>query len=172
MVQQYRQSLKDSAELFKSDLDEVPGRIEKLLDENKDLKKQIDKVKTESTLSHLDQLISTAIEVKDIKLIVHQIENSDAKTLLSIIDALKPDLTNTVVVLATASDDKVSLITYVTPDLTGRIQAGKVVGQIAKLVGGGGGGRPDMAQAGGKEPDKLPQALEQVASIVQNSLKS
>ncbi len=172
LVQQYRQSLKDSAELFKSDLDEVPGRIEKLLDENKDLKKQIDKVKTESTLSHLDQLISTAKEVMDIKLIVHQIENSDAKTLLSIIDALKPDLTNTVVVLATASDDKVSLITYVTPDLTGRIQAGKVVGQIAKLVGGGGGGRPDMAQAGGKEPDKLPQALEQVASIVQNSLKS
>jgi alanyl-tRNA synthetase len=171
MVQQYRQSLKDSADLLKADMDEVPARIEKLLDENKNLKKQLDKAKTESTLDNLDQMISTATTVNDIKLIVQEVKDSDSKALLSIVDALKPKLKNTVVVLGTASDDKVFLITYVTPELTKKIQAGKVVGQIAKLVGGGGGGRSDMAQAGGKEPDKLPSALEQVPAIIQGFIK-
>ena len=170
-VQQWREILKSSAEVLKVNINHLPQQVEKLQEEHKELSKQIEKLKTQGSLSQIDSLISEALEVAGIQLIVKQIPDADPKALLSIVDNIKPKVTNTVVVLGTVTEDKVNLISFVSEDLIKRIQAGKLIGEIAKLVGGGGGGRPDMAQAGGKEPDKLPEALEKVADIVKAKLK-
>jgi alanyl-tRNA synthetase len=99
--------------------------------------------------------------------LVAELPGADANLLRAVVEALKPKLTSGVVVLGGVSEGKVSLICYVTPDLmkAGK-QAGKIVGAVAKLCGGGGGGRPDLATAGGKQPEKLAEALAEVAGIV------
>jgi alanyl-tRNA synthetase len=101
------------------------------------------------------------------KLLVSNLDDANAELLRAVVDALKPKLTSSVVVLGGTSDGKVSLICYVTPDLVKQGKhAGKIVGELAKICGGGGGGRPDLAQAGGKQPEKLGEALAAVARII------
>ena len=101
------------------------------------------------------------------KLLVGNLGDANPELLRTVVDALKPKLTSAIVVLGGAAEGKVSLICYVTPDLVkeGK-QAGKIVGAVAKICGGGGGGRPDLAQAGGKQPEKLAEALAAVPQIV------
>jgi len=100
-------------------------------------------------------------------LLVENLGEADANLLRTVVEALKPKLTSAVVVLGGVSEGKISLICYVTPDLVkaGK-QAGKIVGAVAKICGGGGGGRPDLATAGGKQPEKLAEALAEVAKLV------
>jgi alanyl-tRNA synthetase len=114
-----------------------------------------------------ERLLAEAQRRGDINLIVSNLGDANAELLRAVVDALKPKVTSGVVVLGTVSEGKVSLICYVTPDLvkTGK-HAGKIVGELAKLCGGGGGGRPDLAQAGGKQTEKLASALAEAARII------
>ena len=108
--------------------------------------------------------------MKGAKLLVAMLEGADAKTLRETMDKLKDKLKSAAILLAAVSDGKVSLIAGVTADLTGKVKAGELVNFVAQQVGGKGGGRPDMAQAGGTEPSKLGAALESVKAWVEQRL--
>ncbi|MFB3895697.1 MAG: alanine--tRNA ligase [bacterium] len=166
-LKKWQQTITDTAQLVKSEPDKLYTRIESTLEENKQLHKEIEKLKTQGSSLNLDTIIQSASEINGIKVIVQKINEADQKTLLSITDQLKEKLSSAVVVLGSSLGDKVSLIVMVTKDLAGKVHAGKLIQQIAPLVGGGGGGRPDLAQAGGKNPEQLDTALQQVPSIVQ-----
>ena len=115
-------------------------------------------------------LASSSVDVNGSKLLTHAFDGVDSKTLLVTLDQLKSKLGSAVVVLAAVNGQKVSLAAVVTKDLVGKVKAGELVNLVASQVGGRGGGRPDMAQAGGSEPDKLPEALASVLPWVQERL--
>jgi alanyl-tRNA synthetase len=105
-------------------------------------------------------------EVKGVKVLVHRVDNLDRSQMRTLVDQLRDKVGSGVVVLGSATNGKVALIAGVTKDLTLRVQAGKVIGQVAQKVGGKGGGRPDMAEAGGDKPEALDTALGEVYDIV------
>jgi alanyl-tRNA synthetase len=150
------------------------GMVEKaaqsLLDEKKALEKELARLRSKLAMGQGQDLASQALEVKGAKLLVATLEGADAKTLRETLDKLKDKLKSAAIVLAAVSDGKVSLIAGVTADLTGKVKAGELVNFVAQQVGGKGGGRPDMAQAGGTEPAKLSGALETVRTWVEQRL--
>jgi alanyl-tRNA synthetase len=150
------------------------GMVEKaaqnLLDEKKALEKEVAKLRSKLAMGQGQDLASTAVDVKGAKLLVATLEGADAKTLRETMDKLKDKLKSAAIVLAAVGEGKVSLIAGVTADLTGKVKAGELVNFVAQQVGGKGGGRPDMAQAGGTEPSKLPGALETVKAWVEQRL--
>jgi alanyl-tRNA synthetase len=109
-------------------------------------------------------------DVKGVKVLAHRVDNLERAQMRTLIDQLRDKVGSGVVVLGSANDGKVALIAGVTKDLTSRVQAGKVVGQIAQKVGGKGGGRPDMAEAGGDKPEALDSALAEVYTVVESML--
>ena len=109
-------------------------------------------------------------EIRGVKVLAHRVDNLERPQMRTLVDQLRDKLGSGVVVLGSASDGNVSLIAGVTKDLTSRIQAGKVVGAVAQKVGGKGGGRPDLAEAGGKNPEALDAALAEVYKIVESLL--
>ena len=115
-------------------------------------------------------MVDQAIDLGDVKLLVAKVEGFNSKSLRDSVDQLKNKLGTSVIVLATVSDDKVSMVAGVSKDLTGKIKAGQLVNMIAEQVGGKGGGRPDMAMAGGTESSALPEALESVETWVKAKL--
>jgi alanyl-tRNA synthetase len=150
------------------------GMVEKaaqnLLDEKKALEKELAKLRSKLAMGQGQDLASQAVDVKGAKLLVATLEGADAKTLREALDKLKDKLKSAAIVLAAVGDGKVSLIAGVTADLTGKVKAGELVNFVAQQVGGKGGGRPDMAQAGGTEPAKLPVALDSVRDWVAQRL--
>jgi alanyl-tRNA synthetase len=148
-----------------------PGGVEKavsaLLEEKKALEKELGRLRSKLALGQGQDLASQAIDVKGAKVLVATLDGADAKTLRETMDKLKDRLKSAAIVLGAVHDGKVSLIAGVTADLTGKLKAGELVNYVAQQVGGKGGGRPDMAQAGGTEPAKLPVALESVKSWVE-----
>jgi alanyl-tRNA synthetase len=148
-----------------------PGAVEKalsaLLEEKKGLEKELGRLKSRLASSQGDDLASQAVEVKGSKVLAATLDGADAKTLRETMDKLKERLKSAAIVLGAVNDGKVSLIAGVTSDLTAKVKAGELVNYVAQQVGGKGGGRPDMAQAGGTEPAKLPQALESVKDWVE-----
>jgi len=109
-------------------------------------------------------------DVRGIKVLAHRVDNLERAQMRTLVDQLRDKLGSGVVVLGSAMDGKVALIVGVTKDLTGRIQAGKVIGPVAQKIGGSGGGRPDLAEAGGKNPEALDSALEEVYTVVDSLL--
>ncbi len=109
-------------------------------------------------------------DVKGVKVLAHRVDNLERPQMRTLIDQLRDKVGSGVVVLGSATDGKVALIAGVTKDLTSRIQAGKVIGQVAQKVGGKGGGRPDMAEAGGDKPEALDAALSEVYKVVEGML--
>jgi alanyl-tRNA synthetase len=148
-----------------------PGAVEKavgaLLEEKKALEKELGRLRSKLALGQGQDLASQAVDVKGAKVLVATLEGADAKTLRETMDKLKDRLKSAAIVLGAVQDGKVALIAGVTPDLTGKLKAGELVNYVAQQVGGKGGGRPDMAQAGGTEPAKLPLALQSVKSWVE-----
>ncbi len=148
-----------------------PGGVEKavsaLLEDKKVLEKELSRLRSKLALGQGQDLASQAIDVKGAKVLVATLEGADAKTLRETMDKLKDRLKSAAIVLGAVHDGKVSLIAGVTADLTGKLKAGELVNYVAQQVGGKGGGRPDMAQAGGTEPAKLPVALQSVKSWVE-----
>ena len=134
------------------------------------LEKELERLKSKLAASQGDELVSQAVDVAGIKVLAAKLDGADAKTLRETMDKLKDKLQTAAIVLGSVSDGKVALIAGVTADATAKVKAGELVNFVAQQVGGKGGGRPDMAQAGGTEPDNLPPALAGVAAWVQQKV--
>ena len=145
---------------------EVPARVAAVLDQVKKLERELAALKGKLASSLGDDLSSHAVDVKGIKVLAATLEGADANALRETMDKLKDKLKCAAIVLASTAEGKVSLAAGVTSDLTGKLKAGELVNFVAQQVGGKGGGRPDMAMAGGTEPAKLPSALASVAAWV------
>jgi len=148
----------------------VETAVVQLIDEKKLLEKELAKLRSKLAMGQGQDLASQAVDVKGAKLLVATLEGADAKTLRETLDKLKEKLKSAAIVLGAVSDGKVALIAGVTADLTGKIKAGEMVNYVAQQVGGKGGGRPDMAQAGGTEPAKLGGAMDSVKAWVEQRL--
>ena len=148
-----------------------PGMIQKavrdLLEEKKGLEKELSRTRSKLALGQGQDLASQAVDVKGAKVLAVTLDGADPKTLRDTMDKLKDRLKSAAIVLGAVNDGKVSLIAGVTSDLTAKLKAGDLVNYVAQQVGGKGGGRPDMAQAGGTEPAKLPHALQSVRTWVE-----
>ena len=166
-TQTQEERLNEIALLLKAQPEALADRIVSLLEQTKALEKEVARLKSKLAGSQIDDLIDQAVEIEGgAKLLTATLEGIDPATLRETLDRLKDRLKSAVIVLATVRDEKVSLIAGVTADLTGRFKAGELVNYVAQQVGGKGGGRPDMAQAGGTEPGKLAEALESVRGWV------
>jgi len=147
--------------------DGLRARLAAQEDELKKLRRELDEARMKGAAGSLDEALARVVEVKGVKLVTLRADALERGQLRTLVDNLKQKLGEGVVVLASAQpDDKVALIAGVTPGLTRRIQAGKLVGAVAKLVGGSGGGKPEIAEAGGKDQAEIDAALKAAARIV------
>jgi alanyl-tRNA synthetase len=159
-------ALREAAELLKIGPLEVPKRLQKLLDEQRALEKQLSELEARLARSRAEDLVKAARQINGVAVIAGRIDGLDADGLRAVADTLRNRLGSGIVCVGSVVEGKVNLIAAVTKDLTSRFQAGKLIQEVAKAVGGGGGGRPDLAQAGGKDPAKLDAALELVYAFV------
>jgi alanyl-tRNA synthetase len=167
-VQAQEEQLHQAASALKAPPAELTARIGQILDNVKALERELARLKSKMAASQGDELAAQATDVKGIKVLAATLDGADAKTLRETMDKLKDKLKSAAIVLATADGARVSLIAGVTPDLVARVKAGELVNHVAQQVGGKGGGRADMAQAGGTEPAKLPGALASVQAWVES----
>jgi alanyl-tRNA synthetase len=154
-VQKSEDELKRAAGLFKAGLFEVYDRTDKLQKQARELEKEIEALKGKLAARDSGDLISRVKEIAGVKVLAAEVSIADAKTLRDFGDKLRDKLGSGVILLGSKADDKALLLCMVTKDLTGKFSAGNIVKELAPLVGGKGGGRPDMAQAGGTEPENL-----------------
>jgi len=147
--------------------DALRARLTAHDEEIKKLRRELDEARMKSAASAVSGAADQAVEVKGVKVLAQRVDALDRGQMRTLVDNLRNKLGSGVVVLGSAQDGKVALIVGVTKDLTGKVQAGKIVGEIAKRVGGSGGGRPDMAEAGGKDPGQLDAALKSAAAVVE-----
>ncbi|WP_445374163.1 alanine--tRNA ligase [Photorhabdus tasmaniensis] len=169
-VHQQADLLQDIAQLVKSDINNLSEKVRVTLDKTKALEKELQQLKDQQATQESSSLASKAKDVNGVKLLVSQLSNTEPKMLRTMVDDLKNQLGSAIIVLSTISDDKVSLIVGVTKDLTARIKAGELISSVAQQIGGKGGGRPDMAQAGGSDVKALPSALDSVEEWVASRL--
>ncbi|MBS9425380.1 alanine--tRNA ligase [Photorhabdus caribbeanensis] len=169
-VHQQVDLIQDIAQLVKSDIHSLSEKVRMTLDRTKALEKELQQLKDQQAAQESSSLASKAKEVKGVKLLVSQLSNTEPKMLRTMVDDLKNQLGSAIIVLSTISDDKVSLIVGVTKDLTAKIRAGELISSVAQQIGGKGGGRPDMAQAGGSDVEALPSALDSVEEWVASRL--
>ena len=153
--------------LSKGTRPELVGSVRKYQTSIRSLEKELQEMRYRLAQDRVGQLLHTARRVNDVRVLTSVVDKLDKASLRNLADELKSRIGRGVVVLATSDPDRVSLVAAITSNLTPGLHAGKMVKEIASLVGGGGGGRPDMAEAGGKDPSKLPLALEAVASYVE-----
>ncbi|RWR01632.1 alanyl-tRNA synthetase [[Pantoea] beijingensis] len=168
LQQVYAQSeqLQDIAHLVKANSSNLNEKVRSVIEHVRLLERELQQLKDQQAAQESASLSSKAIEVKGTKLLVSELNNVEPKMLRTMVDDLKNQLHSAIIVLATVTEGKVSLIAGVTKDLTDRVKAGELVGTLAQQVGGKGGGRPDMAQAGGSDAQALPAALASVESWV------
>ena len=161
-AQEQERRVQGISALLKVQPDEVAERIAGILDNVRTLEKELARMKSRLAASQGDDLVAQALDVKGAKVLAATLEGADVATLRETLDKLKDKLKSAVIVLASVAEGRVSLIAGVTADLTGKLKAGELVNMVAQQVGGKGGGRPDMAQAGGTESANLPTALASV----------
>ena len=164
------QQIQQLAGLLKTERGAVEERVGQLLDRTRSLEKEVERLKGKLASSQGDDLVSQAIDIHGVKVLAAQLEGTDPKALRDTLDQLKNKLGPSAIVLATVQGDKVSLVAGVSKDQTQAIKAGELVNLVAQQVGGKGGGRPDMAQAGGNQPAALPAALASVPDWVREKL--
>ncbi len=168
--QETLQSLHRVADIVHVPEQELVEHVEKLLDEKKSLESQIKHMKEKLARAQASELESAVREVKGVKVLAAQVDGMDREQLRTLVDSFRAKWKSMVVVLASSEDSNVSIVSGVTKDLTAKVHAGKLVGAVAQAVGGKGGGRPDMAEAGGKNPAALPAALDAVYASVEGML--
>jgi alanyl-tRNA synthetase len=166
-VQEQEAGFAEAAAVLKAPVAEVPAKLAQVLENVRNLERELGRLKSRLASSQGDDLASQAVEVRGAKVLAATLDGADAKTLREAMDKLKDRLKSAAIVLGAVNDGKVSLIAGVTADLTARVKAGELVNFVAQQVGGKGGGRPDMAQAGGTEPANLPTALQSVKNWVE-----
>ena len=165
-VQQLARGADEVASLLSGPFVEASDKISALLKRQKELEKEIAVLAASQAMSGLDQLLDSATEINGMKVITGQIELDSPKTLREVGDKIRDKMGSGLAVLGGEINGKAALLAIVSKDLTGSIKAGQLVAKVAAIVGGKGGGRPDMAQAGGSMPDKLPEAIKAVPKIV------
>ncbi|MDT0175897.1 alanine--tRNA ligase [Enterobacter sp. BRE11] len=172
LAQVYAQSsqLNEIAQLVKANSSNLNDKVRGLVDHVRSLEKELQQLRDQQAALESASLSSKALDVQGVKLLVSELGNVEPKMLRTMVDDLKNQLGSAVIVLATVAEGKVSLIAGVTKDLTDRVKAGELVGELAQQVGGKGGGRPDMAQAGGTDAQALKGALAGVESWVKSRL--
>ena len=151
--------LREAADILKIAPDEVPQRLRKLLDEQRALEKELAALQGRLAASKADDLVAGARQVNGVAVVAGRIDGLDGEGLRTVADRLRDRLGSGVIVVGSALDAKVNLVAAVTKDLTKRVHAGRLIQEIAKAAGGSGGGRPDLAQAGAKDPARLDDAL-------------
>jgi alanyl-tRNA synthetase len=172
LVQKRLRTLKQSAHLLTSALDDVPAKIAQLQDELDQSRKRLAAQRQEATAAEFTRLLENVPAVSGVPVMTALLPNADADTLRTMTDRFRQRYPSGVVVVASAPDDRPVIIAAVTDDLVKRgLNAGELVKAVAQVVGGGGGGRPTLAQAGGKDGSKLPEALALVSGLVQSKLK-
>jgi alanyl-tRNA synthetase len=164
------QQLQQVADAVKSQPHEAATRIGQILDNVKSLEKELAALKSKLASAQGDELLSQAQEINGVKILAAKLDGADAAVLREALDQLKNKLKSAAIVLASVNDGKVSLIAGVTADATAKVKAGELVNFVAQQVGGKGGGRPDMAQAGGTQPEHLAAALASVHAWVKAKL--
>ena len=169
-VQAQEAKLAAAAAALKAPVGELEAKIAQLLDSARAAEKELAKLKAKAAASAGDDLAGTAVDVKGAKVLAAAVDGADAKALRETMDKLKDKLKSAAIVLGSVVDGKVTLIAGVTSDLTAKVKAGELVNHVAQQVGGKGGGRPDMAQAGGTDPAGLPAALRSVQAFVEQRL--
>ncbi|HSV20750.1 MAG TPA: alanine--tRNA ligase [Casimicrobiaceae bacterium] len=169
-VQHQERQLAAAAQVLKAPVAEVETRIAQLMEGARATEKELARLKAKAAASAGDDLAGSAIDVKGAKVVAASLDGADVKALRETMDKLKDKLKSAAIVLGSVSDGKVTLIAGVTADLTSKVKAGELVNHVAQQVGGKGGGRPDMAQAGGTNPAGLPAALQSVRGFVEQRL--
>jgi len=170
LVQSLSNRVNEAAAALKAQPEELTQRIAQVQDHVKALEKELAAAKSKLAASQGDELVTQAVDIKGIKVLAAMLAGADVATLRETMDKLKDKLKTAAIVLASVNDGKVSLIAGVTADATAKVKAGDLVNFVAQQVGGKGGGRPDMAQAGGTDPSGLPKALDGVTAWVTERL--
>ncbi|EFC1231284.1 alanine--tRNA ligase [Escherichia coli] len=163
--------LSEVAHLLKGDSNNLADKVRSVLERTRQLEKELQQLKEQAAAQESANLSSKAIDVNGVKLLVSELSGVEPKMLRTMVDDLKNQLGSTIIVLTTVAEGKVSLIAGVSKDVTDRVKAGELIGMVAQQVGGKGGGRPDMAQAGGTDAAALPAALASVKGWVSAKLQ-
>ncbi len=165
-VDAQQERLERVAELVRSGREDAPDKVQQLLERSRKLEKELEQLKSKLASSQGSDMVSQAEEIHGIKVLAAQLEGADPKGLRDIVDQLKSKLGTAAVVVAAVEGERISLVAGVTKDATDRIKAGDMLKAVAEQVGGKGGGRPDMAQGGGNQPENLDAALQSVSGWV------
>ena len=160
------------AHSMKADAETVADRVDAMLARSRELERNLDRLKARVAASHGDDLAAQAVDIEGLKVLAAKIDGADPKALRETVDRLKSRLGSAAVVLATINAGKVALVAGVTKDCTDRIEAGMLANHVARQVGGRGGGRPELAQAGGNDPSRVDQAISSVQGWVRKQLAS
>ena len=162
--------LHEIAHQVKANNSNLNEKVRSLVEQVRSLEKEVQQLQDQQAAQESSSLAAKAIDIKGVRVLVSELKNAEPKLLRTMVDDLKNQLGSAVIVLGTANEGKVSLIAGVTKDLTNKVKAGELISVIAGQVGGKGGGRPDMAQAGGTDPAALPAALAGVEALVSAKL--
>ncbi len=168
--QQTSQSLSRISQMLRASEPELADHVEKLLAQQKNLERQLDQLKNKVAQGQLGELENRARTLKGVQVLAGRVDGLDRQQMRALADSLRNKWKSAVVVLASADDSSVAIVSAVTKDLTAKVHAGKLAGSLAQALGGKGGGRPDMAEAGGKDVAALSPALERVYAQVEAML--
>jgi alanyl-tRNA synthetase len=171
-VKREEKILTQAAERIKARPTDLPEKVEKLTDAARDLEREVQRLQGRLVAGKLEGLVQQAREVDGIRVVAAVVEVRDSKGMRELGDRLREELRSGVVVLASQAGEKVTWVTMVTKDLVGRVHAGELARELAKVTGGGGGGRPDVAEAGGKDPSRIPEALAKVRDLIRTQLNA
>lgn len=166
LIRKYEQSLKEIGDLVRSGADEAVDRVKKLLQRQKDLEREIERLRGQFGKNQIPDLLAKKQILDGTNVLITQLDGVDAKQLREIADQLKEKMGSGIIVLANPGEAGVNIVVSVTQDLTRRYHAGNIIKELARIVGGGGGGRADFAQAGGKEPAKIGELLNKAEEII------
>ena len=169
LIRSYEQKLKEIGNLVRGSTDDTVEKVKKLLDRQKELEREIQKLRGQFEKDQIPELLGKKQSFDGTNVLISQVDGVDAKQLRDIVDQVKEKLGSGVVVLASTGESNVNLVASVSPDLTRRYHAGNIIKELARVVGGGGGGRPEFAQAGGKEPAKIDAALKRAEELIRES---
>ena len=165
-IRQADETLALAAALLKAPGHELTTKLAQVIEQSRQLEKELARLKTKLASASGDDLASRAVEINGVKLLVAQLEDMDSGGLRCLVDQLKDKIGSVAIVLAGVQAGKISLVAGVTKDLTAKVKAGDLVNHVAQQIGGKGGGRPDMAQGGGIDTAALPQALQSLTAFV------
>ncbi len=169
LIRRYEQMLQQIAELIRSSTDETVDKVKKLIEQHRDLEKEMERLRNQLGTNQIPDLLAKKKNIDGTSVLITEVEKVDAKQLRDIADQLRDKMGSSVVILLSPGEKNVQLVSSVSKELTHRYHAGEIIKQLAAVVGGGGGGRADFAQAGGKDPLKIPDALKKAEEIIRQT---